>query len=330
MANPQLIPGMITQEQRELLQTETRLKELALKTFAEKFGIPTEEPFEEEYEVKNFLHRGIKAILPGRCDYRRYWPGPKIMVTLDYKNGRRAVTHAAANLQMRTYALMGAEEKPVLVAGVAIIQPRLNYDYRLTMAAYSALDLKLARVELYGILDKTEDPDAPLHASEDACRWCKAKLLCPAYKATFLAIREQSAVALGECSDDQLDGILVAIQFADFVKDQARDEARRRIGEGGFHQWTLGKESETPKITDTIRARHLLTVNGFNSLTETEVFECATLGIGKLEEKYAEKGMKKVEAKKLVREILADVLEFTVRKATLTRVKDGGAAALEE
>jgi hypothetical protein len=35
---------------------------------------------------------------------------------------------------------LGAEEKLVEIAGVAIIQPRLTYENRLTMAAYSPTD----------------------------------------------------------------------------------------------------------------------------------------------------------------------------------------------
>jgi hypothetical protein len=319
-ADPKLIPAGLTSDQRALLTTSRKLSEIVFAEAAKTFGIAADEPFEEAHELEMWLHAGIRALYPGHCDHLRWYPRVRLLVIVDKKFGFKEVSHAAANLQLRSYACMGAELYPAETVLVAITQPRLPFEQRLTMAAYNRDEIAAARRELAAIVKATQAPDAPLRASEEACRYCKAKLVCEAYRSKFSALHLQRASEQIEaCTDAQLDEVLIAIQFADFIKDQARDEARRRIAEGGFTQWQMGKEVKQAGITDHQRARELLTAAGYS---EKAIDACYSARLGAIEEMvHARDGGTEREAKDTARTLLADVLKFTPKRAALTRVK---------
>lgn len=320
----------LTPYQRDLLEIASSLDEAIFARAAEQFHLPHDAAFDEGRETELWIHNGIRSVLSGHCDRWRYYPQCRLLIIVDKKFGYKVVTAAASNKQLRAYAVAGAEKWTADNVIVAITQPRLSYDERLTLGHYTADDIKAARADIFSILEKIKAPDAPLVAGEEQCRYCKAKLLCPAYKDKFTGIqklvpsREPAVVerSLAECSDDQLDYVLQAIQFADFVKEQARDEARKRVAAGTLTTWKVGKETEMREVSDAEQALALLTVGG--TFTRSEVLSAAKLSIGKFEEKLREKRGDKYtwkEAKDEIGALLAPVITKTTKKASLTRVK---------
>lgn len=325
MADPTLIPVTLDGHDRELLAINRRLVDLVFAETVKLFGISADEPFFECNEVKMFLHRGIKVLYPGTCDRRRYYRRLKLMVIVDYKFGFKIVTAAAANKQLRSYACMGDELNDCENVVVAITQPRLPFEQRVTMASYSRADLAAARLELYSIVDETNNPDAAFHASE-SCQYCKAKMPCEAYKAKMLPVLRGDVVdRLSTLTPEKRAEVIQAIKFAENIKDSVIDYERGVIANGGESLYAVGKDSQTPSIADTGRALELLRAAKIEGLTETDLIDCLKLTLGKLEEKLGGLGMKPKEAKAMSREVLGDTISYTPKRGALTRVVEKAA-----
>jgi hypothetical protein len=333
-ANPQLDRAVLKPQQRDLLRISAELDDFVFARVAEQFGVASDEICEAGCEKELVALEGTPQETPGHCDLWRYCERLRLLVIIDRKFGYRETTPAAANYQLRTYAIAGFEEWDVDNVVVAITQPRLPFEQRVTLAAYNVDDIAAAEDELVAIRKASAQPDAPLIAGEDQCRYCKAKLICPALQAKVVqglaiipavdgtvAKRESTTErSLAECNDQQLDLILGAIQFADFIKDLARDEARKRIANGQLANWKLGKETEVRKIADPKRALSLLTLKG--DLTRDEVFECSNPSITKIEEKLREKyNLTWKDAREVLETTLGSVIEREPKKPTLTRIK---------
>jgi hypothetical protein len=336
-ANPALDRSVLRPNQQDLLKTAGELDTFVFERLGQQFGIdPHQEPHETGREKELWVHRGIKAELPGHCDLWRYYPALKLLCIVDKKYGYREVTPAAANKQLRVYAVAGAELRDVENVVVAITQPRLPYEQRVTIANYTKADIDLARAEIFSILESSKRADAPLVAGEEQCRYCKARLHCPAFQAKVqegmvlvpfngaasVAKREADfAQRLAVLPDDQLDKVLVALQLADFVKEQARDEARARVAAGRLPQWSVGKASDQRKIIDPARAVSLLTLRG--DLSKDEILKCCSPALGKLEETVRNKTKCTwKEAKEAINSTLSPVIENEPKKPSLSRVKE--------
>lgn len=318
-ANPSLDRSVLKPYQQDLLRISEGLDNLVLERVYSQFSIGASEQYEggreEELEV---LGDESELLLPGHTDFWRYWGGIKALLIIDKKFGYKVVTPAVANLQLRGYAMAGAQRWDSDYVVVAVTQPRLSFDERLTLAIYSREDLARAKGELVDILDKNSDPEAPLIAGEDQCRYCKAKLICPAYSEKYTRIQTRADRSIAECNDDQLDQILQAIKFAGFIEEQAKDEARRRIAAGLMTMYKLGKESEVREVADARKAKALFALRG--DITDSDFLDCVSLAIGTLEEKVRKrKGCTWKVAKEIVNETLAAVIEKKTRRPSIIR-----------
>jgi CRISPR/Cas system-associated exonuclease Cas4 (RecB family) len=321
-------PDVLTAEQEIVLETVEQLREVALKTFMAQWEIADDEPCEQTREQAVFLHRGIKAILPGHYDLERYWPRLKVGVWLDYKTGRLEVEHAADNLQMRAYALMGAERKPIEAAGVAIISPRLQFKDRLTLAVYTPDDLAAARKELYAIIDATEAPDPPLRASEDACRYCRAKNDCPAAQSE---ITRMSALTIHEGFEPvdaaTLADLLDRCGMADKMIGAIRAEAKQRLEADpqSVPGWGLKPGAKKQVITDMLALLERLEL--VYKVEPAQVVEKSSLTKTNLELIIrAASGLKGRGLQEAVKDALAGLVEEKQNAPSLVRA----GAALEE
>lgn len=317
-ANPELAREALKPYHRDLLRISSGLDEQVFEHVAQYGGAGEfEEGREEDLWVSDSEGN---QILPGHCDLWRYWPAPRLLAIIDKKFGYKSVTPAVANLQLRMYAIGGAQKWKSETVVVAVTQPRLPFDERLTMAVYTQDDIARSSKELDWILLACKQPDAPLVAGEEQCRYCKAKMLCPAYKEKFMSVTVRGNRSLAECNDDELDQILVAIAFADHIKDQARDEARSRVAAGRMPNYKLGKESENRDVVDVRKAMSFLQLRG--DLSDRDIKECMSISLGSLEEKVRlRKNCTWKVAKEIVGETLEPVISRSPRKQSLTRIK---------
>ncbi len=334
-AHPEYDREVLKPELRDLLRISAELDRTVFDRVLEQFRILVGEPFQEGREHELFIE-GSGVSIPGHCDRWRYWPSHKVMAIVDKKYGRKVVSPAAANIQLRHYAVGAANERDCEHVVVAISQPRLSFYERITMAAYTRADIELARLEILSIAHGAKREDAPLVAGEEQCRYCKAKIVCKKYAEAFepfsLPGREFSLALQGQWSKakileqihglvpQKIVGLLNAISFSDMIKDEVRDVAREMVTEGILTDYELGKPGSIREIADPKRAMSLLELRG--ELTRDEILDCAKLFIGKIEERLREK--KKLTAKQareLVEETLSSVIERSEKKPALVRVK---------
>jgi hypothetical protein len=220
---------------------------------------------------------------------------------------------------------------------VAILQPRLwSPSERITLARYNEKDIEKAREQIYAIIEASEKEDAPKRAGEEQCRFCRAKLVCSAFRDALslpvtafrsdLDLTKAAREALIEqrvknCSDAQLEQLLEACALAKQVDHPARDEARRRIRDGQLTNFTLGKEYDVRNVTNVRRAIAILALSGIAS--REDVLDICNFSIRTIEERYrdAHKGMTWQQARDKINKVLASVIEREAAEPKLIRKK---------
>lgn len=320
-ANPSLDRAFLKPNQQDLLRISQELDEQVFERVMGHFGIRPDESFTEgrETELVALLH-DPDGETPGHCDRWRLYTAPRVLVIIDKKFGYKIVTPAAANLQLRTYAIGGSEEWECENVAVAITQPRLSFSERVTMACYDSADILASASELTEIRIGCRATDAPLHSGELQCQYCKAKTKCPAFASQLVPLDAGKEIvnALGTLKPEQRDGLIRAVKFAAFIKDALMDNEREVITAGGESLYTLGKAKEVRHVTDVKRAVALLALRG--DITRDEAMNCCEMSIGAIEEKVRlnRKSTWK-ETREIVDGALASVLERKTQRAPLSR-----------
>jgi hypothetical protein len=291
------------------------------------FAIADDEPYEEGDERPLVLRSGIRPILPGHCDRWRYYPGLKLLVIADAKFGCIEVTPAPLNLQLRGYATAGAQEWDAETVVVAIAQPRAFMTEgaeKLTIARYDKADLELAEAQIQTWEKVWTDKSAKRVASEDACRYCKAKLLCDTYRMRLDALKVQgSPLGLADLQPDQFLALFEAMRLAnkeDF-QEAVKAEARTRVMEGRLEGYKLKPNAARRGITDNVAASQALMEK--LEFTPTNIFQASKLSLGEVESVLRKKtGIKAKEAKPAVNAALANVIELATPEPSVVPVSE--------
>jgi hypothetical protein len=309
-----------------LLRIAAEADEFVFATVATQFGLTQDEPFEEWREQELLALEGGPNETPGHSDRFRYWPRVKLAAIIDKKFGYKVVTPAAANHQLRVYAIGAYAATDAENVVVAITQPRLSYYERVTMASYTAADIEASKVELAAIREASRQPNAPLHAGEDQCRYCRAKTKCPEFTRQLVPLDQgkELKARLPELTPAQRDGLIRAVKFADYIKESLMDNEREVIATGGESLYTLGKAKEVRHVTDVKRAVAFLALRG--DITRDQALDCCEMSIGdnggvaekiRLNRKCTWK-----DAREIVDKTLESVIERKTQRAPLTRIKE--------
>lgn len=290
------------------------------------FAIAPDEPYIEGFERELVLRQGIRPVLTGHCDYWRIYPERHVLIIPDAKFGRIEVTPAPLNLQLRSYAVQAADDpewKQYEIEHVvtAIAQPRapaFDGADKLTVARYDSEDLELAKKQLLAWEKEWLNPEAKRTASEDACRYCKAKAMCDTYAARVKATRGYSKEqGLADVSNDDFVSAYEAMRLAqqEDYKNQMMAEARVRAAEGRMPGYRLKPNAPKRFITDNVKASKLLIRKLHFDVDQ--VYEASSLSFGEVEKVVrqvkADRGekIKVKDIKPLVNEHLAEVIGYT-------------------
>jgi hypothetical protein len=334
-ANPKLDRSFLSQRTRELLKISAACDERVFDRLAvlvaesqviEKWTFMY--PFQDSTKGETWMVGDI----PGHTDRWRYYPPIRLLVVIDKKFGFKEVTPATANYQLRHYAAAGAGKLEANTVVVAITQPRLPYEQRITMARYEIDDIAAARDEILSIVAASREPDAPLIPGPEQCRYCKARLVCPALRAemeksaalvpvsdgTLTKRKADVEEIIARCSDEDLDRIIQFVRMAKFVEDKAIEEGRIRVAAGNLPMYELGKASEPRYIADPLKAYALLNLR--HLLDSKEVWQSCSMALGKIEEGVAARNkITMKEARKLIESVLGDTIQREERKPPLIR-----------
>lgn len=198
--------------------------------------------------------------------FRRSWSGKPDVVffkqnkalIIDYKTGRGEVEDAVGNLQLRSLAVLLAEYDPeVKEITVAIVQP---YAGKPSVCTYSGEDLDQAKVQIHELMARVKRPGQPRNPSQPACKYCKAKPICPEAQAVVETMPAMIQKESGEIimSPEQIAAFLDKIPLAEAVIESVRGKARRILEAGGsIPGWKLkpGTVRETITKPDIVFGR---------------------------------------------------------------------------
>jgi hypothetical protein len=318
--NPNYERAFLSDDERDLLALADRL----LRDVLNKLAFETEHLLHIEQTLSTQDMR-----LRGTPDQVYIWLPRKTALVVDLKSGFAVVERAELNMQLRGYAVLVADNYELEHIYVAILQPRLwSPSERITLAHYEMADVARARKQIDDILDGTEKPDAPLVAGEEQCRFCRAKLVCPAFQralglplASFKTEAELSKAKreaeiearLKGCSDAQLEKVIAACNLAQYVSTAARAEARERIRAGRFTRFVLGKTSHVRTITNVRRAIAMLALSGIAS--REEILDICKIPMDALEKDYrARCSTTWQQARDKINKVLASVIKTEERE----------------
>jgi CRISPR/Cas system-associated exonuclease Cas4 (RecB family) len=205
-----------------------------------------------------------------------------VAVVTDYKTGRTAQGKASENQQLKAYAVLVKNHYPELkTIFVSIIQPLAGGT---TIAEYNQQDLAAAEQEIIAIVSASLDPEAPRTPSPDACKWCRAKSICPEVQATHKELEVISGAVVNKLTNEELIAIDDKAEVVEDFIEEIRKEIKSRLLSG--QQITgrkLGKGRITRNVTDTAAA-----ISALADIMPPDVVGVATkISLSSLEKAYA-------------------------------------------
>lgn len=257
-------------------------------------------------------------LFSGAIDRIDFFGDDTALVT-DYKTGRTAQSRASENTQLKAYSVLVKKAFPQLkTIFVAIIQPLAGGT---TIAEYNDGELEAAEQEILGIVNASLKHDAPRNPYPDACKWCRAKSICPdAYgnaQAAVTTLQVASSVSVSALSNEELASLdAKSLVVEDFI-DQIRAELKRRLQNGSqISGYSLGKGRTTRNVKDTNAAISALS----SVLSHDAIMDCAKISVSSLEKAVGKaKGIKGKDAKAALDEILGWIIETKESEPSIQR-----------
>ena len=252
-------------------------------------------------------------IWSGQIDLILHW-GDKVLI-LDWKTGRTGTGNSAAdNLQLRAYAVLVKKNLPnIKEAYVAIVQPMAQ---PFTIAHYDEEDLIAADEQIQSIVQAALAPNAPRTPTPDACKYCRAKAICPeaAGVTNELVVSPAAVPALtNEAIADYLEKADVVEGFIEAL----REEGKKRLLEG---QEIAGRKIQAGRTSRSIE--DLSTAFERAGLNSDQFLSACKVSIPTLEKIFAASNdIKPKEAKAKLEEMLGDVLVSKTGAPMMVRAK---------
>lgn len=230
--------------------------------------------------------------------FNRSWSGKPDVVyndglnalVIDYKTGRGTVEHATGNTQLRALAvLVNNSFGPFGEVTVAIIQPLAGEP---TTCTYGVDDLSRAEFEINSMMEDIRKPGQPRNPSAEACKYCRAKGVCPEAQAEVnslptLVPRDGLEIVM---TPEQIAEFLAKAPLAEAVIESVRGKARRMLEAGhAIPGWKLkpGSVRETITQPETVFGRFVEAGGtqaqfvGAISITKTKLKEAVKSATGR-------------------------------------------------
>lgn len=211
-------------------------------------------PFRERLSITR--ERRLWAV---DADLNKTWSGKPDVVyhdglnalVIDYKTGRGTVEHATGNAQLRALAvLVNQSFGPFGEVTVAIIQPLAGEP---TTCTYGSEDLSRAEFEITRLMEAIRKPGQPRNPSAEACKYCRAKGICPEAQAEVANLptmvpRDGVEIVM---TPEQIAEFLAKAPLAEAVIESVRGKARRMLEAGhSIPGWKLKPGAVRESITN--------------------------------------------------------------------------------
>lgn len=252
----------------------------------------------------------------------------KTALLIDYKTGHEGAKHAFANLQLRAGVVLLQENHDVESVRCAIVAPLAKS----TDCFYGPDDIDRAREQIYDIVEKTMQPDAPTAAGTH-CQYCPAAraLTCATFReyaqeaasdsllpANTVATKETVRAAFRALGSDELAYILDRRESMKWFLESAESEARERIETGDYLPWwTLKQNSPREKITDLSKVAERAMALGIGAQAIVSIATTSKAALSDLVREST--GRVGRELKQTVAGLVEGATECTQPKPTLVR-----------
>lgn len=198
---------------------------------------------------------------------------------IDWKFGRGEVPSVKENYQTAAYSV-GVAQKYKLVAVTAhIVQPRLYKADSFTFRYFYSIMCGVRAV----IREASSTGKLVLNPTENGCKYCLAKTICPAFSARFSSLAVDNASRDLTNPDVLLDYWEKAQVVERFIGDVKKAVTAYVEQSGRLGDWILAERSGRREIRDT--AALYDRVSGL--LTSRELAECYTVSVTAIIDKLA-------------------------------------------
>ena len=154
----------------------------------------------------------ITRVFSGKADYVAVYGEGALVI--DYKTLHGQHDEAASNDQLRSLAVLVAKRHNVSQVRVAIVQP---WKGRPTVADFDKAALDAAELWLLDALRREKESTPDQAKAGEWCRFCPAKLKCPAYNEKLAIVENEARVVVG---DDDLTKRALFARAAELPHDE--------------------------------------------------------------------------------------------------------------
>ena len=264
-ANPKESREKLHISQIEALQRNAGLRDTFIEKEKVRLGIAPDAEcvtiIEREYillddNMEPVISHG--SVVPGHPDRILYFPQYKVAIIFDSKFGRKIVTAAWLNQQLKFYAIVFSDEMDCETIIVAITQPWVASPNDFHSAEYSSRDISAMRDDLLRIIRATEPENAPRHASIEACRYCAAAGAgCPM---AVSVVTEVAVTKLNDLTPQQLEELGPEMELAAIVIDSwdKRMKYWAAKAPGLLSKYALSPPGQARSIADGLKALEAL------------------------------------------------------------------------
>lgn len=241
------------------------------------------------------------------------------LLVVDYKSGRGDQPEASNNLQLRSQLVVlwiYNGRKPRL-GYTSVVQPLVSS--KPEICEYDRAALEAAEKELLGLLEGAQNKFAPLIAG-DHCKFCPAKLKCPAAVEVVKQMAEVEITSLLGIKPEALADLLNKAIVCDQVITAARAHAKAHLKErpGCIPGWQLTPNPAKRSVTDPNGAFVALERGGV--IDQDTFIGCVSVALGKLEKAIKaftdKKGGSKFTAKEITKMVNTACEDFIESKPT--------------
>ena len=208
------------------------------------------------------------------------------LIVCDWKFGFIPVKDVDRNIQLATYAVAAMQKFGVSKCKCFVFQPRINKETHYTFTNASAITSNIK-----SIIKRAKDSTIVLNANQDACRYCKARLTCPAFRVEFQKLSASRA-------DYDLADTNTLEKLYDTTKDVKSfiSEIERLVKQTIEEKGSCGKyQFQTTEGAREVKDLNALYATVKDYLTIAEFNSVCKLTLGKFEDLLAGKLMKEVE-----------------------------------
>ena len=266
-------------------------------------------------EKRLWINIDGKPALSGRFDVVSYTN--EMALCQDYKTSWSEPDAAEDNAQLKVLAVLIALNLPTVKEVIVQI---VSGPYGITEARYSLAELSAAYEDIVKTLRAINAPDAPLNPSPEACKFCAAKLICP-------ALQEKVVVPLFKVQVNRLpDGagatwILDQVEMMSGLIKEIKKFYAAKLEDPAYTipGYAMVPGATVREVTDWDTARSRLS----EFLPIEQLNSAADYRLGELEKSLGKAlKLKAPQAKEKMNQILDGLVETKQNASSLKRLKE--------